>query len=432
MSVGPPGDPRAKFSPVVVPPQFTGAHPRSKSAVLADSPEARALERSRAAESEAASRIRMAQERSNEAERAAEGHITEVRDEYEKRAATEQARQETAIQEQKEKGYAQIRDLQRAQQAEINRVRREGERELARVRQHFGGAIDNATRTGDQQLEDLRHRSAREQEHFAKTTEHDSELARSEHTRRMAELQAHQEERMSSLSKASTEDYEKIRANSVQAREESHEKFQSQFKAQFDQQQETLDRLNRRAGGKLSEIRQDTAQKLAAYESRQSDPFYKLLTVGAELQELDDAFVLTAEIPPHEQAHVSVAVRGNQLVLSGYRRNQEKLDLGQGRTQSTAAFQSYSESFPLSWPVESRQLTRTFEGDTLTITVPKQKLGAAPPTYQAKRAPARTRVETPKFPQNLPPAEGEATSSLPADLSWPDAPKPARGGKTLG
>ena len=72
--------------------------------------------------------------------------------------------------------------------------------------------------------------------------------------------------------------------------------------------------------------------------------------------------MLTATIPEHEQKHVPVSVKGNQLVLSGYRRNEEKLELEPGRSQGTNAFQSFLETFPITWPVDANKMTREFEG----------------------------------------------------------------------
>ena len=80
-------------------------------------------------------------------------------------------------------------------------------------------------------------------------------------------------------------------------------------------------------------------------------------------RESDDAYVLTATIPSHEQHSVQVSVRGDRLVVSGARRSDEKEDLGPGRSVTTSSYQNYSESFPLTMPVEARMLRREFDGD---------------------------------------------------------------------
>jgi HSP20 family molecular chaperone IbpA len=128
------------------------------------------------------------------------------------------------------------------------------------------------------------------------------------------------------------------------------------------------------------------------------------MEIGANLHDAGDRYVLTATVPEHEQAHVSVALKGDQIIVQGYRRNEEKLELRDGQTRSSNAYQSYSESFPLPWPVEGKLLTRHFEGDRLVVTVPKKNEFAF---SKAKYSPdaERARVEMPHFPDNLPKTE---------------------------
>ncbi len=122
--------------------------------------------------------------------------------------------------------------------------------------------------------------------------------------------------------------------------------------------------------------------------------------MDAELQEYDHEFVLTATIPEHERKGLAVSVRGNEVVLSGNRRSSEKLDLGPGRVQNTSSFQTFSESFPINWPVDARSLTREFDGDQLIVRIPKKKT-YEPAPYKAKRV-ERAKLERPTFPENIP------------------------------
>jgi hypothetical protein len=121
---------------------------------------------------------------------------------------------------------------------------------------------------------------------------------------------------------------------------------------------------------------------------------------------------------------VTVTLKGDNLVLSGTRRNEEKVELSPGHTQGTASYQSYSESFPLPFPVEARQLSKTFDGDMLIATIPKKNQYAF--EKPAKPVPQRLKAERPKLPDNLPQSEARA------DMSLDEKPPGSSRGKSKG
>ena len=137
---------------------------------------------------------------------------------------------------------------------------------------------------------------------------------------------------------------------------------------------QAANKLAHESNRQLETMRADTAKKLAAYQERQSDPFYRMVTLDAVMSEDNDRYVFTAKIPEFEQREVKATISGSQLIISGTRRNEEKLELAPGRTQSTNAYQAFSEAFPLPQPVDARRLSREADGDRLTITIPKKKI----------------------------------------------------------
>ncbi len=127
-----------------------------------------------------------------------------------------------------------------------------------------------------------------------------------------------------------------------------------------------------------------------------------------------------------------MTVRGNQVVLTGTRRNEEKLEIGPGRSQTTNAFQTFLETFPMNWPVEAKLLSKSFEGDQLTVIIPKKAIDFEYRSPVKKSTAARARVERPKFPDNLPIAQAEARrgSSDEPVVTVPPS-RPTKGSGTL-
>ncbi|MBC7690510.1 MAG: Hsp20/alpha crystallin family protein [Methylotenera sp.] len=354
------------------------------------------------AEKEARDKIQSAQKQITETQHETDVRLDSMKDGYIRQSETQHSRQEELYENQKQKGYESIRNLKRAQEAEINRVKREGDKDLTAATTYYRDTTTSTERKGEQDLKEIQTKSFIQNEYQKKVAADQTAAAREAYTRQIGDLKSDQESNYSKILETSQQQNDELRARSSQEIAKSDATFQDRFKSTKANQEHIIGDLNARASQQVEEIRQSTSQNLEAYTSRQSDPFYKMMDIGASLEENDQAFVLTAHIPEHERDRVTVSVRGDEIVLSGTRRNEEKLELEPHRVQSTNSYQSFSESFPLNWPVDSRKLSREFKGDQLIVTIPK-KATYEPAPFQAKKV-ERSRVERPHFPFNLPPA----------------------------
>lgn len=353
-------------------------------------------------ESEMQRRITSANHAVEEAESEAAYRIDRIKDETDRRVTTESARQETAVENEKTKGYESLRNLQREQDAQMNRVRREGERNLATIKKHYNEAILNARTDGERGLTQTASTYGALIENERESARNQLDEVKANASQRLATLSEVEQMKIDQLRTDQRREYEQSAAKTSEAREQVQSKFQENYQAALDETQDSLSRLRESGAEKLREVRQDTAQKLAAYGERQKDPFYKMLDLQAEFHDIGEAYVVTARVPKHEQSKVSVAIRGNELVLSGYRRNEERLELGPGRHRGSASHQTYSESFPLAWPVDPKKLEKYFDGDQLYVKVEKKKEYAVTPVYDGKqqaREVSRLRAERPRLPE---------------------------------
>jgi HSP20 family molecular chaperone IbpA len=404
MSTSPVG-PNSAPRPISVTSPF-GPHPRSKTEArmssngAGDTPDAIAA----STERDAQQRISQAQQNVTEAQTESNRELDQVHDQYSNRLEAETSREDDAIEKQRLKGYEALRNLKRQQEAEMHKTKEEGEREQAKLSNYYRDSNYATYRKGQADLDGLKATQGREMEHSSKSGNLDFTTAKADQDRKLADLRETQEHQFNALHTDSVDKYEKMKEQTIAANERANEHFQGTYKATLDQDQKSIDLLEGKANSEITQIRSDTSQKLAAYQERQGDPFYKLKDLGATLHEDGDKFVLTAKIPRHEQDHVNVSVSGNNLIVNGARRNEEKLDIGPGRMKSSASYQTYQESFPLPWPVDSHQLMKEFHGDTLIVTVPKQNQYAMKEPYKAPE-PARLKAERPHFPGNLPTSE---------------------------
>lgn len=359
-----------------------------------------------------------------ELERQAQIEQERVRAAHSDAEVAETERHQSTLQNEKSKGYEEIRKLQQAQSAELNRIRREGEAELQKLREYYRTSNHTSRAQGEEQLQQLRQQLAQSADHGRKTTAHQIEEIQSRDSHRIQMLQEENQSRIAAVSEAARAEHERMSVGTSEALEREEASFRERFQSTRQNQKNLLDRLNSRAAEGIREIREETAQKLSAYSERQNDPFYKLVELDASMRDEGDHLVLSAKIPEHEQKHISVSIKGDQLVVSGYRRNEEKLEMEGGKIKSTASYQSFHESFPLPTAVESKRLTREFEGDRLVVKVPKKReYQIAQPAASSK--PERAKVEKPHFPENIPLKSEEGAASSGARS------KGSRGTRTL-
>ncbi len=355
--------------------------------------------RAHQAEKEAENRVNAAQEKIKKAEIEENTSIDALRDRYEKTYEIQNSNQNQALEEQKMKGYEQLRDLQRTQFAEYSKIQKDGQEK----KNHIEGSTRDYIRTidsisQDQVKQELRSRS--HQLEFEKNRSEEELATIKDRTNRMIEkTKEESQDKIQRIQKENQSAIDQMLESSQENIEKSQSQNESFQKRTIREQREGLEEIYQHANQKLQEVRRDTAQKIAAYTSRQSDPFYKMITLDAELKDEGHEFVLTAKVPEYEQGNISATVRGDNLVLSGYRRNEETLKDDNGHKQGTTSYQSFHETFPLNWPVDAKNLTRQQVGEQVIIRVPKQGQYASREIKALKHSPDH--LVEPNFPKNL-------------------------------
>ncbi|OFZ21746.1 MAG: hypothetical protein A2X94_15780 [Bdellovibrionales bacterium GWB1_55_8] len=342
-----------------------------------------------------------------------------MREQYEERSVTQSAKQQAALENQRSKGYEALRDLKRAQDIELSRIKADGEKRKQEVQQQNRTSIMEAERSGTMKLKDIQNTNMSMSHHEQKKGEMALSEMKAVNAERLENQHQDRNQKLEQAAQAYRKEYERMSATTNEAVRSSETRFNERYQNTVDSHDQIVERINSKASESLNQLREQNSGKLAAYETRAEDPFYQIVELGSELEDAGDAFVLRVTVPEYEQENMKVSLRGNDtLVLSGYRRNEDKLELEDGRTKRTAAFQSFSESMPLPAPVDAKGLTREYDDGELVIRVPKLGAFATKKIYQAAHKPERVRAERPDFPKNL--------------ISESPVPTKGRGDRTLG
>jgi len=394
-------------------PPTTPSFPASKPGTTGDSPrkgESRASEGTEGAAAEARRQHARDSQKQLEAETARirqakeelSAEVDRVHDEGEVSIEAEQEKNRARLAAVKQKGYEQLRDLQRRQQAEMNRVKREGDEDLTLAQGYYRDKAGTTIRDGEKDVDMELRKSQQQLEYIRTQAAREQNALQSEKSRQLDFNKKLADEAMIESQRLQKGEMDRLRETGSAAIQSATDKYQTNYTQSVNDHQASLQKHSNESVQHLKQLRLDTAQKLNAYSARQEDPFYRMMETGAKLSDEGDSYVLTARIPVHEQEHVKVDVRGNSITVSGQRRNEERVNIAPGRTRTTGAYQSYSESFPLTFPVEGKYLTKEFDGETLIARVPKV---GGDPLVERPRADTTARriaIEKPDFPENLP------------------------------
>jgi HSP20 family molecular chaperone IbpA len=404
--------PISSVRPPTAPPQVATLSPSARATSRTENSEQK---RARELENEASRRIQEAESRVREQQRASEAQIDALREDYSERMDVERSRQEGALIEERNEGQERISELKRKQREELSAVRREGEQQLEQVQKHYRDTTYRAFRDGEKNLKELQSKNALTQSHELTQQTQLQEQARLNQGMQMTLLKDHHDQQIRDLNQTYQGELERMREKTGEATQLADESYTRTFKDLSQKQNQLLKQLDSRTARQLEALRNAHSERLAAYDTRAEDQFYRMKTLNASLEERDDSYIIRAQVPEHERKNLSVSVQGSTVTLTNQRRSQESTEAEAGRKTSTASYQIITESFPLVSPVDGRAVTREFDGDQFIVRIPKKT------TYQPSRAPAGAKNKPgidplensrPRFPENLPVDQNELARKI--------------------
>jgi len=89
-----------------------------------------------------------------------------------------------------------------------------------------------------------------------------------------------------------------------------------------------------------------------------------------DLQETDDAFIISAELPGMDKKDISIGFDNNQLTISGEKKSEKNLE-EENFHRVERSYGKFQRSFELPGYVERDKIEAEYKNGILTITVPK-------------------------------------------------------------
>jgi HSP20 family molecular chaperone IbpA len=338
-----------------------------------------------------------------EQEKELEEQTETKRQQHAERMARETAKNEGELAASRDKHNERLQDLRhRFNQAEGD-LRRTAEKNVRVTSERLDDQFNDLTHNGEKRNRELASRLNNQEDYERLASRNRLEsLRRDNHQQLESTVKLHQD-KMKDIYKANDKKFNELRTNHEQATEKATDHFEQRLKTTLDVNEQLLRRIDSDAADKLESLRSSNTERLDAYRDTRRDPFYRSIELRASLSEAKDGYVLTARIPKHEQKNISINVRGNQIVLTGKRQSTERIDGKPGETLETSNYQSFSKTFPITWPVEPTYLTKEFVGDTLIVSIPKKEFWEANPILRERKIkPDQAKANRPNFPSDLP------------------------------
>ncbi len=95
---------------------------------------------------------------------------------------------------------------------------------------------------------------------------------------------------------------------------------------------------------------------------------------AADIDEAEDAWLVTADLPGLSQKEISITLRDNVLTIHGERKTEKREKDTKGGTHRTERFAGmFSRSFTLPGGVKTEEVQAKYKDGVLTVTLPKRE-----------------------------------------------------------
>jgi len=329
--------------------------------------------------------------------------LDRIENDFNQRRAYQLDKQEQTLREEKQRGIEELQRLKDEHRKEVKRLKKESEREVESVKSAYKNQLYSVATHGEKSIQRKTSELKTQSDYLLNQQREVEKSNQEQKIKRINSIGNETEKQVSQFKSSQLKKIKKIQDNSQSDLSKLKSNISSRKKDLVMTQRSEIQKIQDKTKSEIEKIQNEFSQKIDTYKKMQQDPFYSLVEIDADLIENKDAFILKAKIPQYEQKNVKVNIVGDQLILSGIRRNQEQRTDGDGKTLKTSSYQSYTKTFPLNWPVNQNELVRLFDNETVTIKIPKKLEGFSEENLKAKLL-AKSEELVPYFPKSMEPS----------------------------
>jgi len=116
----------------------------------------------------------------------------------------------------------------------------------------------------------------------------------------------------------------------------------------------------------LAKLGQDFDDVFSAFGQRGASPSYR---PAVDVQEVEGAFVLHADLPGLDEKEIDIRIDGNELVLSGQREATESREDGAAQIRERR-FGKFERRFRLGQHIDTQGVKAEYRNGVLSVTLP--------------------------------------------------------------
>ena len=269
------------------------------------------------------------------------------------------------------KGETEVEKIRQTNQSQIRALQEKGQRNLEALRENIDHDLGFTQKDAEQKIANTRSVASTNLMHIEKDYETKKRVLEREYAKKLADRQAIQEANEKEMESRTTGLRQKANEQYLQQALEIREKRQQVIQNLEQSLQADVQRTMNEAQKQIEQTKNETTEKMAGTLSKSQDPFYRIRDLNASLVEREDGIMILIEAPEHEQNSIRVTQNNKGFTITGNRRFESRSQTPLGHTVSTNSYQSYSETVPLAYKVDTAKLVRSYDSGVLKIFLPR-------------------------------------------------------------
>lgn len=239
---------------------------------------------------------------------------------------------------------------------QTEKARRQGVKDVTEVRSRIRNDVEKVNREGEEELERTRQLNL-------KGTENLNKLAQA----RMQELAKLTSEQIAELEKQSVRDVHAFQASKI--------------------------------------------EKLMDKGTKAEDPFYRIKSFKAQIDEEENSYTIKIKLPPYEARDVSITGFANQLRISFSRSFEADTVVSPTETNRTKSHEAVTETYFLPTNINFKKVSQAYEDGTLKIRVAKANPLQFQPLKEGEGATANVKMANKSKPNDSEPNSSPKSAS---------------------
>ncbi len=289
-----------------------------------------------------------------------EGETEHTRDRFEK-----------SIQNEKIQSYENLKDAKRKFTATEREQKRLGDARLQNQEAEYRQEENRIEKEGKSRIKEATRKQAALDE-YQRTKANEANLESRQNLSQNARQIIHQyESAVEDLRQQKLDELENRRGEHGVALQQIREHYDSREQKALTQMKNEAQRIEHGVDQHIHQSLVANAHRVSDHLNRSDDPFYQMAAMDSQFSDEGSHYQLRVAIPDHESRSVRVQVNGQELLLTGTRKNELKAIGESGQEMSTSSYQSFTEKFKFDSPVDAKAMMRSEADGVITFSIPK-------------------------------------------------------------